>query len=141
MSYITVDDRPANPLVMLIDNTDWLILAAISTSNMGVASMYVSPEINYADFLQIQTLLQNQNLAKSIALSGSVALSVIPFIAEAYTNNAVPSNLHYTLKASVQGFNGNMNVNSVTLKDQGLQTLNTSLLAGATSITLTITTS
>jgi len=141
MSYLTVDDRPSSPLIMLIDNTDWVILASISTSNTSTASMYVNPEINYADFLQIQTLFQTQNLAKSVALSGSVALGVLPLISESYVNNEVPANLHFTLKASVQGFNGNMNVNSVTMKDQGLQTFNTSLLAGATSITLTITTS
>ena len=141
MSYLTVDDRPSSPLVMLIDNTDWIILASISTSNTGTASMYVNPEINYADFLQIQTLFQTQNLAKSVVLTDSVALGVLPLISESYVNNEVPANLHFTLKASVQGFGGNMRVNSVTFTDSMLKTFNTALLANATSITLTITTS
>ena len=139
MTYLTVDARPNQSLVMLADDTDWNILCAIQTDNRGAATTYVSSAATYTDFLQILSFMQTQNLAKSIVLTNQVALTVLPLIAQTYTNNAVPAGMHFTLKASVNGYNGNANVNSYNASDAALKSLDTSSLANANSLTLTIT--
>jgi len=139
VSYIITDDRPALPLIMLVDDTAWTILCAIQTNNLGVATTYISPSATYEDFLQVLAMLLTQNLTKSIVLTNQVVLSVLPLIAQAYTNKAVPAGMHMTLKASVNGYSGNANVNSFNATDTMLQNLNISSLATANSLTLTIT--
>lgn len=138
MSYITIDDRPVRQLVLLENTDTWMTLAAITLSNTGIPTSYVSTGISYTDFLQVLSFLQSQTLTKNIVLVDASVLSVLPLIAEAYTNNAVPAGMHFTLVASVQGFNGNANVNKVTFKDMSLKSLDPAVFANATSITLSI---
>jgi hypothetical protein len=141
MSYLTVDARPNQQLVMLVNDTDWTILCSITTDNRGTATTFVSPDIIYTDFLEVLSFLQAQNITKSIVLNNQVALTVLPLVAQAYTNQAVPAGMHFTLKASVNGYNGNANVNSFNASDAALKNVSLSSLAAANSLTLTITTS
>src|SRR5271169_2154979 len=104
MTYLTVDARPNQAIVMLVNDTDWTILCSKQTNNLGIATTFVSPDISYTDFLSVLSFLQKQNLTKSIVLNNQVALTVLPLISQAYTNNAVPAGMHFTLKASVNGY-------------------------------------
>src|SRR5271156_5733695 len=138
MAYLTIDDRPSSPNVLLIDTTNWSILAVLPVPSNVSPAPYVNPEVTYTDFLEVLSFFQSQQITKSIVLSGSTVLSLIPLVGEAYTNGVVPSTMIFTLVASVQGYNGNGNVNKVTFKGTSFAALDTSMLANATALTLTI---
>lgn len=139
MSLLTIDNRPANPLLMLVDDSTWTILAAVELQNTNAPLTFVNTaQLNAPNFNEVLSFLQTQTLTKTIVLTGQQALDVLPFIAEAYTNNIVPTSMHFALQASVQGYNGNANVNKIRFTDAGLRGISLPTLSNATSITLTI---
>jgi hypothetical protein len=138
MTYLTIDDRPASPNVLLVDSSNWAVLAVLTVPSNVPTSPYVNPNITYQEFVEVLMFLETQRVTKNIVLTGSTVLAVLPLISEAYTNSEVASTMHFTLVASVQGFNGNANVNKVTFKDTALQKLDPSIFANADTLTLTI---
>jgi hypothetical protein len=139
MSLLTIDNRPANPLMMLVDDSTWTILSAVELQNTDTPLTFINTaQLNTPDFNEVLSFLQTQTLTKTIVLTGQQALDMLPFIADAYTNKIVPPSMHFALQASVQGYNGNANVNKVRFTDAGIAGVSLPTLANATSITLTI---
>jgi hypothetical protein len=139
MTYLTIDDRPASPNVLLVDSSNWKVLAVLTVPSNVSAAPYVNPNLTYGEFVEVLMFFETQKVTKSIVLSGSTVLAVLPLIAQAYTNGTVPRTMQFTLVASVQGLNGNANVNKVTFKGVSLASLDPSVLSNATSLVLTIT--
>lgn len=138
MTYLTIDDRPSSPNVLLVDDSNWSVLAVLQGYSNIPPAPYLNPALTYTEFLEVLTFFESQTVTKSIVLSGSTVLSVLPLIAQGYTNGVLPRTMTFTLVASVQGFNGNANVNKVTFKGVALASLDPSVLSNATSLTLTI---
>jgi hypothetical protein len=135
---ITIDNRPASPLTLLVDDSTWTILSAVELQNTGTPLVYVNPDITYAQFIDSLIFLAQQTLTKTLVMTGQQALDMLPGISQAYANSAVPNGMEFTLQASVAGYNGNANVNKVTFTNTQLASVTTAMLAAATSITLTI---
>jgi hypothetical protein len=135
---ITIDGRPGNSVVMLVDDSVWKICSAVRLLGQGNPEVRINPSMGYAQFIDTLYFLKNQTLTKTLVLTNQTVLDALPFVALAYQNSDVPEGMHFTLVASVNGYNGNASVNKVTFTDSMLKTLGASAFESADSTTLTI---